>query len=54
MTENPVLSSMISCFLNTSIDNALENRNQDIMNPISYEKMQNAFDSLNDSNHKTL
>ncbi len=54
MTGDSVLSSRISCFLNTSIDNVLENRNKDIINPITYEKIQNAFDILDSSNHKTL
>lgn len=54
MTGDPILSSKISCFLNTSIDNALENRNNDIIDPITYQKIQNAFDILSSSNNKTL
>ena len=46
MTGDPELSSKIATFLNTSIENALENRNNVIINPITYEKMQNAFDGV--------
>lgn len=54
MAEDSVLSSKISCFLNVSIDNALRNRNNDIIEPITYEKIQNAFADLDNSNNKTL
>lgn len=49
MTGDPILSSKISAFLNASIENALENRNNEIINPITYEKIQNAFDGKSKS-----
>ena len=48
--DNDILSSKIKIFLNTSIDNALENRNNDIINPITYEKLEKSF---NNTNNKT-
>ena len=54
MTGDPVLSSRISAFLNKSIDNALENRNNDVINPITYEKIENAFDVLIDNQGESL
>ena len=49
MTGDPILSSKISVFLNASIENALENRNNEIINPMTYEKIQNAFDGKSKS-----
>lgn len=49
MTGDSILSSKISAFLNTSIENALENRNDEIINPITYEKIQKAFDEKSKS-----
>lgn len=54
MTGDPILSSKISIFLKASIENALENRNNDIINPITYEKIQNVFDSANENHSKQL
>lgn len=54
MIGDPILSSRISSFLNTSLENALENRNNDIINPITYEKIQNAFDNANEPIDKAL
>ena len=44
MTGDPILSSKIAVFLNTSIENALENRNSDDITPITYEKVEKAFE----------
>lgn len=52
MSENTILSSKIATFLNTSLDNAIENKNNKIINPITYEKMNRAFSELD--NAKTL
>ena len=49
MTGDSILSSKISAFLNTSIENALKNRNDEIINPITYEKIQKAFDEKSKS-----
>lgn len=49
MTEDQELSSKISTFLNTSIENALENRNNDVISPITYEKNENAFNGKSKS-----
>lgn len=46
MTGDDILSPMISCFLNTSVDNALENRNSSYFNPITYEKIEQSFDAI--------
>ena len=45
--DNDILSSKIKTFLNTSLDNALENRNSDTINPITYEKIEKAFNNIN-------
>ena len=38
--DNDILSSRINIFLNTSIDNAIENKYNDTINPITYEKIE--------------
>lgn len=47
MTGDSVISSYIKRFLNTSIDNALLNRDNQEFVPITYEKMANSFNDLN-------
>ena len=54
MTEDPILSSGISSFLNTSIENAIENKNSDIIKPITYEQIQNAFNAITETQGKSL
>ena len=54
MTGDPILSSRIAAFLNASIQNALDNRNNEIINPITYEKIEKAFEEINDMNRKKL
>ena len=44
MTEDPVLSARISTFINTSLDNAIDNITNEVIDPITYEKMENAFE----------
>lgn len=53
MTEDSDLSKMISCFLNTSIDNAIENKYNEVVEPITYKKMEYAFDEIMNENLKT-
>lgn len=43
MTENPILSEKIQIFLNTSLDNSIYNQKEDIIEPLTYEKIENAF-----------
>lgn len=54
MTEDMDLSFRILTFLNTSLENAIENKNTDVIIPITYEKIQNAFDNINKNNGKML
>jgi hypothetical protein len=55
MTEDPTLSSKISAFINASLDNALENKNSNTLIPITYEKIQRAFDQANEEqNNQSL
>lgn len=54
MTENPVLSEKIKIFLNTSLDNAIYNKNEEIIEPITYEKIEDAFNYSNNIKHKSL
>lgn len=52
MTENPILSEKIKIFLNTSLDNAIYNQEEDIIEPLTYEKMEIAFQNYNNKIHK--
>ena len=45
MTENDTLSSKIKQFLNASLDNAIDNQENDIIEPITYQKIEDAFNS---------
>jgi hypothetical protein len=49
MTEDPVLSARISTFINTSLDNAIDNTTNEVIDPITYEKMENAFELEKDT-----
>lgn len=52
MTEDPILSEKIKIFLNTSLDNAIYNQKEDIIEPITYEKIEDAFNYSNNKNVK--
>ena len=43
MTENEILSEKIKIFLNTSLDNAIYNQAEEIIEPITYGKIESAF-----------
>lgn len=43
MSSDTEVSRKIGILLNFSINNALENRNYQILNPLTYEKIENAF-----------
>lgn len=45
MTEDPILSEKIRLFLNASLDNAIENKTNIILNPITYEKIERALNN---------
>ncbi|MBQ9318730.1 MAG: hypothetical protein IJR82_03790 [Bacilli bacterium] len=47
MTGDDVLSPMIKCFLDTSINNALLNKESSYFEPITYAKIEEAFTELN-------
>ena len=53
MTEDIDLSSKISAFLNISVENAIENKYNDIINPITYEKIQAEFDKSKEDGNKS-
>lgn len=46
MTGDNILSPMIKCFLDTSLNNALLNKDSSSFEPITYEKIEEAFDEL--------
>lgn len=48
MTGDNVLSPMIKCLLESSLDNALENNNSSYFEPITYEKIEKAFAEINE------
>ena len=49
MSEDPVLSEKIGLFLNVSLDNAIENKSNIILNPITYEKIEKALNNKSKS-----
>ena len=49
MTEDPEISPKIAAFINASLDNAIENKNNEVINPITYEKIDKALSE----NHKS-
>lgn len=51
MTENKILSEKIKIFLNTSLDNAIYNQNEEIIDPITYEKIEESFNYNSDKKH---
>ena len=54
MTGDYILSPRISSFINTSLNNAIENQNNDIINPITYEKIDNEFRKLDEIENKKM
>lgn len=46
MTSDEDLSSHIKCFLETSLNNANENKTNEVINPITYEKIAIAFEDM--------
>ena len=53
MSEDPVLSEKIGLFLNVSLDNAIENKSNIILNPITYEKIEKALNNKSKSKQFT-
>jgi len=52
ITENEVLSKKIKIFLNTSLDNAIYNQDEEIIEPLTYEKIEDAFNYSNNKKNK--
>lgn len=54
MTGDPILSPRISLFVNTSVNNSIENKYNEIINPITYEKIDKEFRKLDEQEEKIM